>query len=78
MRLPGLLRFENGLSVDFAGSILDGSSKAFISLAFASNSVIDNLGISGVNATLVPEPGTGLMLALALSGLAYNGRRKTA
>lgn len=55
-------------------------AQVFIRLSFSdatANSVpsIDNLGISGI-VTIVPEPGTLLLLASGIAGLSFWGRRR--
>lgn len=56
------------------GTALDGLTQGFVRLTFDADSVIDNFGISG---TIVPEPGTAMLMMLGLVGLSRAGRRRS-
>jgi hypothetical protein len=64
---------EEVVSVSLPGSDL-GAGYVMLSLSAGDASRIDNLAI---NAELVPEPGTVLMLGIGLGGLAAFGRRRS-
>ena len=68
---------EQAYLVDFAGTALDGGSQAFVRLSFSGgNLAIDNVGLSGVNAAVVPEPSTAVLTLVGLAGLFRAGRSR--